>query len=82
MQKTILKKFIQVLLVALLLNSVIFYIASSSAMQETARKDMLYTLRALDSLLDYSGNLEEQIALLEAASDENQNRFTIIRFSA
>ena len=79
MQKTILKKFIQVLLVALLLNSVIFYIASSSAMQETARKDMLYTLRALDSLLDYSGNLEEQIALLEAASDENQNRFTIIR---
>ena len=78
MQKTILKKFIQVLLVALLLNSVIFYIASSSAMQETARKDMLYTLRALDSLLDYSGNLEEQIALLEAASDENQNRFTII----
>ena len=38
MQKTILKKFIQVLLVALLLNSVIFYIASSSAMQKSEAK--------------------------------------------
>ena len=79
MQKTILKKFIQVLLVALLLNSAIFYIASGSVMQETARKDMIYTLEALDNLLDYSGDLKSQIQVLRDASEKNGNRFTVIR---
>lgn len=78
MRKAILTRFIQVLLAALLLNSIIFYIASSSMMLKTARKDMLYTLEALDCILDYHGDLEEQIKQMEGVIGKNQSRLTLI----
>ena len=42
MQKTILRKFIKVLVLALLLNSVIFYVACSTVLQKTFTENMLY----------------------------------------
>lgn len=79
MRKAILVQFIRVLLAALLLNSIIFYIASSSQMLKTARKDMLYTLEALDCILDYRGELDEQIKQMDEVIGKNQSRLTIIR---
>ena len=55
MRKAILEKFIFVLLAALCINSVIFYIASRNTILDTTKKDMLYTMEILDQTLDYEG---------------------------
>lgn len=78
MRKAIIVQFIRVLLAALLLNSIIFYIASSSQMLKTARKDMLYTLETLDCILDYHGELDKQIQQMEDVIGNNQSRLTLI----
>ena len=57
MRKAILEKFIFVLLAALCINSVIFYIASRNTILDTTRKDMLYTMEMIDRTLDYDGDL-------------------------
>lgn len=79
MQKTILKKFIQVLSAALLLNSVIFYIACSRVLQETSIEDMRFALKTMDSFLDYRGELESQLSRMDSMWEENGSRVTVIR---
>ena len=56
MRKAIFAKFLQVILVVLFLSTFIFYIASSSALLKNSRKGMLYTLGAIDKVLDYNGD--------------------------
>ena len=53
MRRAILKKFILVLLAALCINSVIFYLISSHMILKMAREDMTYTIEMIDRLLDY-----------------------------
>lgn len=79
MRRAIFAKFIQIILVVLVLCSSIFYIASSSALLKNSRKDMLYTLRVMDNVMDYSGDLAKEIGELKQILNENQSRFTIIR---
>ena len=79
MRKAIFVKFIQVILAALILSSAIFYIAASSALLKSSRKDMTYTLRAIDSVLDYSGDLQGEVMMLEETVNDNSSRFTVIR---
>ena len=79
MRKAIFVKFIQVILAALVLSSAIFYIAASSALLKNSRTDMTYTLRAIDSVLDYSGDLEGEVKQLEETVSDNSSRFTVIR---
>lgn len=79
MRKAILQRFILVLLAALCINSVIFYIASSNMILTTSRRDMSYTLRALDSILDYNGDLMSQMERLEAFTDRDSSRVTLIK---
>lgn len=79
MRRVIFAKFIQIILVVLVLSSSIFYIASSSALLKNSRKDMLYTLRAMDKILDYSGDLTGEVEKLEQPLNENHSRFTMIR---
>lgn len=78
MQKAIFAKFIELLLLALILNSLIFYIVTGSVLLKNSRKDMLYTLETVDSILDYSGDLEAQADRLSHVTQSNRNRFTII----
>ena len=40
---------------------------------------MLYTIRAIDSILDYDGDLMEQLGRLEQFTDRDASRVTIIR---
>lgn len=79
MRKAIFVKFIQIILVVLVLNSAIFYLATSSVLLKNSRKDMVYTLRAIDSILDYDKDLERQAEQLEKTVSQNKGRFTIIR---
>lgn len=79
MRRAIFVKFIQVIVAALVLNSAIFYIAASSALLKNSRKDMIYTLEAIDSVLDYEGDLDLEVLRLEDTISENSSRFTVIR---
>ncbi len=79
MRKAIFAKFLQVILVVLFLSTFIFYIASSSALLKNSRKDMLYTLSAIDKVLDYNGNFLDEAVKLKTVLDEKQGRFTIIK---
>lgn len=79
MRKAIFAKFLQVILVVLFLSTFIFYIASSSALLKNSRKDMLYTLGAIDKVLDYNGDFLGEVEKLKTTLDEKQGRFTIIR---
>jgi two-component system phosphate regulon sensor histidine kinase PhoR len=79
MRKAIFQKFIQVVVAVLVLSSAIFYIAASSALLKNSRYDMMFTLRTLDGILDYSNDLEEEVDQLEEAVSSNHSRFTIIR---
>lgn len=79
MRKAIFAKFLQVILVVLFLSTFIFYIASSSALLKNSRKDMLYTLSAIDKVLDYNGNFMDEVDKLKTVLNEKQGRFTIIK---
>ena len=78
MRKELLRKFILVLLAALFISSVIFYVASSTIILRTAEREMIYTLQALDSVLDYDGDLMGQMERLEQFTDGNTSRVTLI----
>lgn len=79
MRRAIFAKFLQVILVVLLLSTFIFYIASSSALLKNSRKDMLYTLGAIDKVIDYNGDLSGEVEKLKAVLDDKQSRFTVIQ---
>ena len=79
MRKALLERFILVLLAALCINSVIFYIASSEMMLRNSKNDMTYTIKAVDSILDYDRDLMEQMERLEAFTDQDSSRVTLIR---
>lgn len=79
MRNAIFKKFLQMLFLALLLNSIIFYTVSSSALLKKSRSNMMVTLETADSLLDYGQDLEAQAGRLTVAEAESGSRFTIIR---
>ena len=78
MRKAILQKFIFVLLAALCINSVIFYIASSAMILNTTRREMVYTIKAVDSTLDYDGELFSQMERLGKFTLRDHSRVTLI----
>ena len=78
MRKALLERFILVLLAALCINSLIFYLASSRIMLSTSTEDMFYTLKAVDRILEYDGDLSRQLHQLEQFTDQDSSRITLI----
>lgn len=78
MKTAIFRKFIQLLLLALLLNTVILYIVTGSVILNNSRKDMVFILDTIDSAFHYEGNLEEQAKRISKSADLNESRLTII----
>ena len=78
MKRAIFVRFIQVLVIALVINSVIFYIAASSMLLKDSRESMFFTLDSMDRLLDYSGDLDGQVKKLSAVNESHGSRFTVI----
>lgn len=79
MRRAVLQRFVAVLFVALLLNSVIFYLVGSQVIFTHSRQDMMYTLETLDSVFQYEGDLENQLKQLEPVMDGSGSRLTLIR---
>lgn len=82
MRRAILKKFILVLLAALFINSIIFYLISSHMILNMATKDMTYTIEMIDRLLNYEdeAGLNGQVERMEEFTGAEDTRVTLIRF--
>ncbi len=82
MRKAVLGKFVLVLLAALCINSVIFYISASHLLMQTTAQSLIYTLRSIDNLLDYGQSNQEllkQTENLEDFTEADESRLTLIR---
>ena len=82
MRKAVLGKFVLVLLAALCINSVIFYISASHLLMQTTAQSLIYTLCSIDNLLDYGQSDQEllkQTENLEDFTEADESRLTLIR---
>ena len=79
MRKAILTKFIHLLFLALVLNTFIALVVTSSVLLKRSREDMHFALESVDRMLDYTGNVEEQLMDLSNLTNNNNSRYTLIR---
>lgn len=79
MRKAIFIKFIQLLFVALALNTFIFYVVTSSVLLKKTRSNMMFALETVDNLFDYSEDLAKQTEKLKSVADANRSRFTVVK---
>ena len=78
MRKAILTKFIHLLFLALILNTFIAFVVTSSLLLKRSREDMHFALESVDRMLDYTGNVKEQLIKLGGLADESKSRYTLI----
>lgn len=79
MKKAIFMKFLQILFLALVLNSVIFYIVTGSVLLKKSRANMMFSLETVDCLLDYSSDFKAQTEKLSGIIEKENSRFTLIK---
>ena len=82
MRRAVLGRFILVLLAALCINSVIFYVSASHLLMRTTAQSLIYTLSYIDNLLDYDQSDQEllrQTENLEDFTQRDESRLTLIR---
>ena len=82
MRRAVLGRFILVLLAALCINSVIFYVSASPLLMRTTAQSLIYTLSSIDNLLDYDQSDQEllrQTENLEDFTQRDESRLTLIR---
>ena len=82
MRRAVLGRFILVLLAALCINSVIFYVSASHLLMRTTAQSLIYTLSSIDNLLDYDQSDQEllrQTENLEDFTQRDESRLTLIR---
>ena len=81
MRKAILTKFIHLLFLALVLNTFIALVVTSSVLLKRSREDMHFALESVDRMLDYTGNVEEQLMDLSDQFSVFSQSFSIITFA-
>ncbi len=79
MRRAILKKFIQLLFLALALNTFIAYVVTSSILLRRTREDMQFALESVDRMFDYEGDFAAQFERLSQAVTDDGGRYTLIR---
>ncbi len=78
MTKSILRYFIIVLIIALVSSGIISSTIISRSYLNTAKQEMLYSLKLIDYAIDYDKPLEEQIMQMNPLAYSDQTRITII----
>lgn len=78
MKKAIFKRFILILIIALLLSASILEVVISNILLDKTQEDMLYSVRIADHGLDYDLDLRKQINELKDIKGNENSRFTII----
>lgn len=79
MRKVILKRFVQLLCLALALNTLITFVAAGSMLLKQTRNNMRFTLETVEELFDYDSELEEQREELLKAAERNGCRYTLLK---
>ena len=70
MRRAVLGRFILVLLAALCIHSVIFYVSASHLLMRTKAQSLIYTLSSIDNLLDYDQSDQELLRQTEGGGAE------------
>lgn len=78
MNKSIFRYFCGVLFISLLICSGVSMVILSNQMLENTEREMLFSIKLLDYQLDYDGDLENQIDLLNPITYADNTRLTII----
>lgn len=78
MRRAILKKFIQLLFLALVLNTFVAYVVTSSVLLNRTREDMRFSLETVDEMFDYEGDMVRQEEELERVAKRNNSRYTLM----
>lgn len=78
MRKEILKKIILVLIVAITVISLFFFVMVSASIRNTTQEDMRMNLTMLDNSLNYQEDLQKQIVSLTTTIDTKTARYTIM----
>lgn len=78
MKKAIFRKFVWMILLALVVSSTVFCMVMSRKSLKNTERQMVDTLHMMDYALDYEGNLEQQIADLCAIDGNRDSRCTVI----
>ena len=73
MKKAIFRKFVWMILLALVVSSTVFCMAMSRKSLKNTEKQMVDTLHMMDYALDYEENLEQQIADKEQEIADTQD---------
>ena len=78
MRKAIIKRFILVLVGAMVFSGILFYTTVSNTMHKNTKEDMRLSLMMLDNSLDYSEPIMNQIKVLSTTLDQKKARYTIL----
>jgi len=78
MKRDIFKRFILILSLVLIINSLIFAVLISNIIFDKTSNELLYTLKIADNSLDYEGNLKEQIDKIKSLDDDESTRLTLL----
>jgi two-component system phosphate regulon sensor histidine kinase PhoR len=77
-KRAIFRRFILILLLALILSGSIFGAVISNFILDKTEDDMLYAIRIVDHGLDYENALKEQLDQLKKIQGNEDARFTVI----
>lgn len=80
MYKKILKKFFLVIVIALSISGVLSCVMVNTIMTKQQTTDMLYTLKLIDSNIDYSLPMQGQVERINGITLTDDSRITIIDF--
>ncbi len=78
MKKAIFKRFLFILMLALLLSASILEVVISNILLDKAEEDMLYSVRIADHGLNYDEDLINQVQKLKNIKGNENTRFTVI----
>lgn len=78
MKRAIFKRFIVMLLFAMLLCGSIFEVVISNILLDKTQEDMLYSVRIADHGLDYGEDLQSQLDAFKKIKGNESTRFTVI----
>lgn len=78
MKQDIFKRFMLILSLVLIINSLIFAVLISNIMFDKTSDELLYTLKIADNSIDYEGNFKEQIDKIKSLDNDESTRLTIL----
>ena len=78
MKRDIFKRFIIILSLVLIINSLIFAVLISNIIYDKTSNELLYTLKIADNSINYEKNLKEQVDKIKSLDNDKTTRLTVL----